>query len=174
MCSFNVFYLYLCNHQSWRNVCYPLWKKRYLFIEKLGGGLVLKTLLFHTMNLKKFRLLLVKFVIFVFKCNFYKNYIKPLESPTSTPVVCFRWVFCERFNFAQLLFKASFDIINTFYSVQHQSKPTFLFRCIIAFQKRQISGAPSSSPGVDKRYASTEFFVGNSIQRNFGLNHFAI
>ncbi len=31
----------------------------------------------------------------------------------------------------------------------------------------QIFGAPNSTPGIDKRYATTEFLLGNLILRNF-------
>ncbi len=87
--------------------------------------------------------------------------------------ICVRELFCTKLNFEQLLFKAFFDAIRIFGSVERepQTESTFPFLYIILFQRGQSLKLPSSTPGGD-RHAPTDFFVRSLMFNNFYLKHF--
>ncbi len=79
--------------------------------------------------------------------------------------------FCTKLNSEQLLFKALFDVMNIFGSIEPLSKSTFLFQYIIIFQRWQSSifGAPRSTPLGDRHKRCTKLML-----NNFYLKHFLI
>ncbi len=67
------------------------------------------------------------------------------------------WLFCMKFNFEQLLFKAFFDATHIFGSVEPQTGPTFLFSCIIILQKWESFQTRSSTLRGDRHTRSRTF-----------------
>ncbi len=72
----------------------------------------------------------------------------------------FHIVFHRIFNSAQLSFEAFFNI-NQYFLQCSAIKLTFLFQCLIIFQKRKSLESPSFTPGVDRDMRPLSF--GNLI-----------
>ncbi len=62
-----------------------------------------------------------------------------------------------KFNFEQLLFKAFFDVMRIFGSVEPQTESAFLFLNIIIFQRGESFKAPTSTPRGDRHMSSRTF-----------------
>ncbi len=94
-------------------------EKRYLSVEKSFFFFGPKTLLFSIMNSELFHIALSKLVSLNITPNkITSNLWSPLPPLLGYIEVCLRWVFRRKFNSAQFLFKAFFDTINNFCSVQ--------------------------------------------------------
>ncbi len=63
---------------------------------------------------------------------------------------CARGLFCTKFNFEQLLFKALFDAMRIFGSIEAQTESTSPFLYIIIFQRWVSVGPPSSTLRGDR------------------------
>ncbi len=82
--------------------------------------------------------------------------------------------FCTKLNSEQFLFKAFFNIMQIFGSVEPLSKSIFLFQHMIIFQRWQSSVFVASQLHSCGRYALIEFFIQNLMLNNFYLKHFLI
>ncbi len=71
----------------------------------------------------------------------------PLAPPWEEIDICARVLFCMKFNFEQLLFKAFFDAKRIFGIVEPQTESTFLFLYIIIFQRWESFEPPNSTRG---------------------------
>ncbi len=56
-------------------------------------------------------------------------------------------LFCKKFNFKQLLFKAFFDAMHIFGGIEAQTGSTSLFLYIITFRRWVSFEHPNSTPG---------------------------
>ncbi len=97
--------------------------------------------------------LLEKLVKTIKHCRMYTTHF--------THDICAHRLFYTNCNFEQLLFKAFFDALLNFGSIDPKSGPTFLFFYIIIFQRVNLSIPLAPLPEGRQTYALRDFFVQN-------------
>ncbi len=74
---------------------------------------------------------------------------KPFSSTLGEDRHMHSGLFCAKFNFKQLLFKAFFDAMRIFGGVEPQTESTSPFLYIIIFQRWESFKSSNSTPGED-------------------------